>query len=107
MAGLIAGCGMGTAGRVHAPSGEMPPSPLAGTVKLVLYEREGCKHCINFEQNVLPVVRKSFADKLEIERRGAEVDMETPTIIVEGKSPRTFVGEVEAWELEEAIRASQ
>jgi hypothetical protein len=79
-------------------------APANGRVTLILYEREGCKHCLDFEENVLPPIQRTFGDSLRIERRDAEIDMESPTIIVQGKAERKFVGEIDAPALEAAIR---
>jgi hypothetical protein len=84
--------------------GEQPGSTKAGHVRLVVYEREGCEHCLEFEEQVLPRLQAALGGTLEVERREATVAMESPTIEVLGKESRLFEGLPEYQELEDAIR---
>jgi hypothetical protein len=76
-----------------------------GRVRLVVYEREGCKHCVQFEEEVLPRLQAALGGALEVERLEPTVTMETPTIEVHGKEVRVFVGPTDYEELESAVRA--
>ena len=86
-------------------AGEGPAK--AGVVKLVVYEREGCKHCLEFEENLLPRLEAALGGALVVERYEAELDMESPTIVVVGKPNRVFQGVPEYAELEKAVREVQ
>ncbi len=83
---------------------QRPEFNRAGRVRLVVYEREGCKHCVEFEEQVLPQLKAAFGAVLEIDRRKATLIMESPTIVVLGKGSRLFVGLPEYRDLEDAIR---
>lgn len=88
--------------------GDQAPAPVpTGHVRLVLYEREGCKHCLQFDEQILPRLKEEFGTTMEIEHRQPAIDMETPTIIVQGKGSREFVGLPEYESLESAIREMQ
>jgi hypothetical protein len=76
----------------------------AGHVRLVVFEREGCKHCVEFEEQVLPQLTAALGGALQVERRKATLTMESPTIVVLGKGSRLFVGLPEYKDLEDAIR---
>ena len=95
------------AGKVSSSVAPQQPTAAPGRVKLVLYERDGCKHCLDFEENVMPPLQEALGGKIDVERRPAEIDMETPTVIVEGRQSRTFVGSIDVRTLEDAIRELQ
>jgi len=81
----------------------------ADRVSLVVYERDGCKHCVDFEERVLPQVNEALGKPISVERRDADLMMTTPTIVVQGKggATREFVGDTEANDLLDAIHALQ
>jgi hypothetical protein len=91
--------------QTHKPQGGEQPAPIkAGHVRLVVYERIGCRHCIEFEERVLPRLEAAFGDALEVERRNPTLTMETPTIEIHGKGVRVFVGPTSYEDLDEAIQ---
>ncbi|HEY4328829.1 MAG TPA: hypothetical protein VGN88_03770 [Phycisphaerae bacterium] len=115
-AGLVTMVGIGAEYLVHTPRetrqfpqsvASQPASAAAGRVKLVLYERDGCKHCLDFEENVLPQLQQALGDTMDVDRQSAAIDMESPTIVVQGKSSRTFTGMTDEKTLEDAIREMQ
>jgi hypothetical protein len=86
------------------PADQRPEFNRAGHVRLVVFERDGCKHCVEFEEQVLPQLKAALGPALEIDRRPATLTMESPTIVVLGKGRRLFVGLPEYQDLENAIR---
>ena len=76
-----------------------------GHVLLVVYEREGCKHCFEFDDQILPRLEAAFPGVLEVECAEADLTMEAPVIELRGKTSRLFEGLPEYEELEEAVRS--
>ncbi len=76
-------------------------------IKVLLYEREGCGHCLDFEQNVMPGLQQAIGTQVEFERLDPPIDMETPTLVVEGKTNRTFAGTIDEKEVENAVHELQ
>lgn len=108
LGGLIAlepaGASTGPALAQEREAGGPSAMGASGRVKLVVYEREGCKHCLEFEDDILPQVKKDLGDSFDVERRDADLTMETPTIIVEGNGTQEFVGVPQYQALEQAVR---
>ena len=50
-----------------------PASTESSRVTLVLYEREGCKHCLDFEENILPEVTKALGGNFDVDRQPAAI----------------------------------
>ncbi len=67
-----------------------PQAP--GRVRLVLYERAGCRHCADFERTCLPRLKAAFGGTLLVEKRAAPDGIPTPTAIVLGGHPAFVVG---------------
>lgn len=76
-----------------------------GRVLLVVYEREGCKHCFEFDDQILPRLEAAFPGVVKVERAEADLAMEVPTIEVRGKASHLFQGLPEYEELAEAVQS--
>jgi hypothetical protein len=61
-----------------------------GTVRMVAYLRPECGHCIEFEERILPELKRSFGSRLTVERRSAAElpGIPTPTLILSGGGGR-------------------
>ena len=71
---------------------EMDRPVAAGRARLVLFKREGCYYCEQMESEVISRLQKEFTEVLEIERREAADDMESPTIVVAGRKAQVLTG---------------
>jgi hypothetical protein len=43
--------------------------------------KDPCKHCLYFEENVLPQLRQALGAQLDVERLNAAIDMEPPRLL--------------------------
>lgn len=63
-----------------------------GEVHLVIFERADCRYCARFEREMLPTARRGFTGKLTLDKRQADENLPTPTVVVLGRTNLCFVG---------------
>jgi hypothetical protein len=68
---------------------EGPPVPM-GRIRLVIYHRVGCHLCRDFEEHVLPVIKKEYPRVLDIRYTPAWVGLPSPTVVVIGTKTTQF-----------------
>jgi len=79
-------------------------APQAGTVRLIVYSRQNCRYCAQFDKVVLPFVISRFGEKVKVEHDPAPKGLPTPTLILIGPGEWHFVGVPAKDELLDAIQ---
>ena len=60
------------------------PTPAAGSVKLIILIRPGCKHCEHFQAHTLADLRRTRGPEVTVEFRPAPEGVPTPTTVILG-----------------------
>jgi hypothetical protein len=75
----------------------------AGTARLLVFTRAGCRYCDEFEEDVLPELLREFAGRLKVARDQAPASLPTPTIVISGQERTVFPGLPPIAQLRDAI----
>lgn len=65
-------------------------------VRLLVFERPGCRHCERFRVELLPQITNTFGNRLAVEYQLAPTQLPSPTVFVVGLTNGTFLG-VPSW----------
>lgn len=68
------------------------PRPSPGSARLVAYHRAGCPACQHLLAEVLPDLRRTYEDRLQVDLRPAPTELVAPTVVVVGAQTTWFEG---------------
>lgn len=85
------------------PGLEAKAAARPGMARLLVFTREGCRYCDEFEQDVLPELLREFSGRLGVDREQAPASLPTPTIVISGHERTVFPGLPPVAQLRDAI----